>query len=237
MSKKKPMISERNALRIALAIALGITLHNYLSSPSEHTLRGKVVKLSSPRGSCSGEQIRAPSGVDYILTAAHCRVLEVDGQIHVKTEDGRELERRVISEDPNADLMLLEGVPGLQGLDIAKSDSVADNIRTFTHGKGLSTYRTEGVIIEDRMLDIEVSMISSPEDAAKCASMPKYIAQEDACIMHTMGTMVTAMVVPGSSGGMAVNESGELIGVVSAGNDHFGILVPLSEIQAFIHSY
>lgn len=205
-------------------------------------IENRVVKLFSAAGSCTGEQVRAPSGVDYILTAAHCLVLQDDkGYIAVKTEDGKILKRRVIAEDAFSDLLLLEGLPGLRGLDIAFKSSFKQSVRSFTHGRGYDTYETEGVLIQSFHINIQM-------DPDKCLTgMPKYKTieasnpwtgeKDNLCSMYVLETATTALIVPGSSGGPIVNSLGDLVGVVSAGDSTFGYLVTLDDIHSFINNY
>lgn len=208
----------------------------------EQWLRQRSVKLVSDHGSCSGEQVRATSGVDYILSAGHCSVLKDEaGNIKVITESGKELSRRVIAEDPNSDLLLIEGLPGLKGLPLAKSVTVSQHIRTFTHGGGLDTYKTEGELIQDQKVKILISPIFSEDDREACAKLPKYRIADlgfvQACALDVMETVSTASIIPGSSGGMVVDDSGELVGVVSASDGKMGYFVRLSDIRTFVNSY
>lgn len=213
--------------------------------PSEAYLKSRVVKLQSIRGSCSGEQVRAPSGVDYILTASHCKVLEVDGSIDTVTEDGRVLSRRIIAEDPNSDLMLLEGLPNLQGIDMASASFPGEHIKTYTHGRGLDTYKTEGFIIQRRKIQIDLFIIDHDEKNEEDCKMPKHRIYEgggffgvfEICSMVVEEEFITAMVVPGSSGGLVVDNGGYLVGIVSAGSGEFGLIVPLKEIRSFLNNY
>jgi hypothetical protein len=214
------------------------------AGPSEKSIRGKAVKLSSARGSCSGEQVRAPSGVDYILTAGHCRVLDDGtGSITAQSEKGDILKRKIIAEDPNSDLLLLEGLPGVKGLPIASSVTIGEHFRTFTHGKGLDTYKTGGEYIQDSQVDILAGMIHDQESYDKCISGgSKYRAIQlsdslGACLLSVKEMTSTAMVVPGSSGGMVVDDSGALCGVVSAADGSFGYFILLSDIQKFMSGY
>src|SRR5882724_5880489 len=72
---------------------------------SEEWVIQRSVMLFGASGQCSGEQMRAPSGIDYILSAGHCHdIADESGNIWVKTEKGRILSRRVIAEDPLSDL-------------------------------------------------------------------------------------------------------------------------------------
>lgn len=208
-------------------------------SPTEHSLRSRVIKLTGDAGLCSGEQIHAPSGQDYILTASHCKPLAKDGSILATTEDGRSLLRRVIAEDPASDLLLLEGVPHMRGLDIAKYANKQEHIRTFTHGHRFATYKTEGHFIDYATVGFQV------EDSACESGMPKYEKRKysmfgiemEVCVLSETMLATDALIVPGSSGGMVINDSGDLVGVVSAGGDGFGYLIPPSAINAFVRNY
>lgn len=234
-------LSKRSKICAGMLIA-ALALNAMFSSPSDHSLRSRVMKLTNDYGLCSGEQVRAPSGVDYVLTAAHCKPLaDASGSIKVTTEDGRELMRKIIAEDPMSDLLLLEGVPGIRGLDIASYDLPREHVRTFTHGNRFDTYKTEGVLIQDQRIMVMLSIILTEDEAAAC-NMPKNFIVDigwgaRACLLTGLETATTAMIVPGSSGGPIVNDSGELLGVVSAGDGHFGYLVRLYDIKAFMHNY
>lgn len=211
-----------------------------LKSKSENHLRSRVVRLVSERGSCSGEQIKAPSGEDYILTAAHCAVLAKDGSIETITEDGKHLLRKVIAKDGYSDLMLLEGVPNMEGIPVADDYDLHEHVRTFTHGRGFATYKTEGELIQIVRVRIPIFI----EDIEKCDTH-KYeviasfndFALSLTCMLSVDEIATNAMTVPGSSGGLVVNDDNELVGVVSEGDGVFGYLVRLSDIQKFLEAY
>lgn len=236
------------ALRlISIAIVAAITslILNSCGSPSDAYLKSRVVKLVSDKGSCSGEQIRAPSGVDYILTAGHCNVLEqADHTITAITEDGRQLRRRVVAEDMNSDLLLLEGIPHMRGLDIASTAQGDQHVRTFTHGAGFSTYKTDGQLIEEKHVQILESFANSGEELGECVGkkhtivdVPTIFGDVKACLLELDEMASTAFIVPGSSGGLVVNDSGDLVGVVSAGGGGFGYFALLRDIHSFLRNY
>lgn len=207
-------------------------------------IRNRVVKLRSGQGSCSGEQIRAPSGRDYILSAGHCRVLEdKDGNIEVVLENKKSLMRRVIAEDRFSDLLLIEGVPNLSGLDVASSWHPNQEVITYTHGNGYDTYTTRGSLIQLEHILVYAGEIRSAEDSEHCQSMPKFKEIEgwlgNVCVLDVTEVVTTASIVPGSSGGAVLDENGDLLGVVSAGANGsiFGYLVPLHDIKRFISGY
>lgn len=225
-----------------LAIAISAIMWA-MSAPSDYWLKHRAVKIQNGHGSCSGEQVRAPSGIDYILTAAHCRALMgEDSQFEVKTESGKILKRRMVNEDTKSDLLILEGLPGVRGLDIADYAPAGSTIRTFTHGGGMDTYKTEGDLVQYEKIEIPLQMNETEKQQQYCDSMPKYYTFEPLpgfriCILSVIETATTAWIIPGSSGGMAVDASGQLVGVVSAYSGRFGYLVPLKMIQEFLSNY
>lgn len=224
---------------VALATAL---VKGYLPYKTEAYIKNRVVRIASATNSCSGEQVRGASGEDYILTAAHCFGITQDPTFYVTTEDGRVLKRKVIAEDIKSDLLLLEGVPGLRGLDTANYYYRNMPVRSFTHGDRLDTYKTEGVLIQHRDIMVLIGMVETEEQATRCQSKPGVYEILDlgffiGCIAHYNETATTALIVPGSSGGPVVNDMGSLVGVVSAGGDNFGYLVNLDDIQRFLSAY
>jgi len=233
----KEVIKENKIKTLAILVITVLLLN----IKTDKWIQNRTVQLTNGRGSCSGEQITAPSGHTYILTAAHCLELkdEHDSML-VTLEDGKQLRRKVIAEDPKSDLLLLEGVPNLSGLKIASSIKRQEHVNTFTHGFAFKTYKTEGQIIDQRMSTVQVNPILCESNMPKYKSIkvPSFFGIEmEICAMATIDSVTTAMIVPGSSGGMVVNDSGELVGVVSAGDGVFGYLVTLEDIREFIKGY
>jgi hypothetical protein len=218
-----------------------IIIISYALSPSDRYLKNRVVKLLGDHGQCTGEQVKAPSGKMYILTAGHCKGLQEAGFILAVDEAGKTYKVKVIDEDPNADLLLLEGIPGLSGLSVARNILRSEHVRTYTHGGGMDTYRTDGDVIGTYEQDGMLAPILTEEQRLECILFPKnkvyHYQYGTACILHTPFTVTTAMIIPGSSGGPVVNVFGQLIGVVSATDGHMSSLVTLSDIHTFLAKF
>lgn len=197
-----------------------------------------AVELISKSGTCSGEQIQAPSGISYILSAAHCINIAKDGVFDIIKEDGTHIQRRLIAEDSKSDLILIEGLPGMTGLKIALNVSISDHVTTYTHGRGLPTYKTEGHLLGFERIQVPIFSIKSQEDLDKCNSMSKYKPYDvmfgAACVLEADELVTDALIVPGSSGGMILNDSGELVGVASATGGGLSYMVMLADIRAFV---
>lgn len=204
--------------------------------------RSKIVKIVGDMGMCSGEQVEAPSGVSYIVTAGHCKGLMGPDGFEITTEDGRHLKRRMIAESTTSDLILLEGVPGMKGFPIAKDSYPGQKIHTLSHGGNMNTYETKGELIQFDIISAPLYAVDTPAKEAECSAMRKtHVASDDfggKVCMLTVGEIIsTAMVVPGSSGGAVLNDNNELVGVVSAGRGEFSAFVTLYDIGMFLNNY
>lgn len=245
-SKSKSILNKiiYSSLMVFLAASLCVGHESKMHRSDAYSMQYTVKITNANRGQCSGEQIKAPSGQTYILSAGHCRDIAINDNYTITTEDGRTLQRKFVAEDPESDLVLIEGIPNMGGLDIAKSSYKRQHVRTFTHGHGLDTYKTEGQLIAEKEVNIGVGYILTEDDLKKC-SAPKFRVAEvpfgpfvmQVCVMSVTEHVTQAMVVPGSSGGMVVNDTGELVGVVSATDGSFGFLVQLKDIRHFLSGY
>lgn len=237
---KKEYTRKSKILMISAALAILAGGSWAMKQGSDSSAKSRSIKLISQAGACSGVQVRAPSGQSYIMTASHCKILaDANRDIEAVTESGSHIKRHIIVEDPKSDLLLLEGIPGMKGLEIADRIWAGEHVRTFTHGGGLDTYKTEGVLIQQKNVQIPMA------DEKEC-SMPKYKSIEldfgilgafKLCVMDVAEIATTTQTVPGSSGGMVVDDSNRLAGIVSAGDGHFGFLVRRLDIKDFIKAY
>lgn len=217
--------------------------NDHKTSLSEQTLRDHSVQLRGNQYSCSAVQIKAPSGKEYLLSAGHCKDLSMKGYVMTISEDNKIGRSKIIAEDPDSDLLLLEPIDDLKGMAIAKKTYRSEHVRTFTHGRGLKTYKTEGELVERRMISIYLydypqgGDCSLPKESVVDNTTP--FSSSKACIMTINGMYMTAAVEPGSSGGMVVNDDGELVGIVSAKETDsiFGFVIDIPEINEFLSNY
>lgn len=219
----------------------------YKTHRSETYIRNSVVKLSSDEAMCSGERVRTPSGNTYILSAAHCAHIADDkGKIKVTLENGHSYFRKIIAEDKTSDLLLIQDIKNdNNALDIAARIYHGEPVRTFTHGHDYATYKTEGELVEITYVQIPIRSMEELEPDSTCTVAPKYkvasiqtpFGELKACVMGLNEVVTTAFITQGSSGGPVVNSYGELVGVVSAGNGQFGLLVSIKDINHFLKHY
>jgi S1-C subfamily serine protease len=233
---KKMMMKKLLNKKVSIAFAVALVMSSLLFSCNSINPRRSVVKLIGNGHKCSGEQVVVSSGHQYILTAGHCIVLANNlNTITVHTEDGRIIERSIIADDPNSDLLLLEGVPNLPALELANSDYPTEHVRTFTHGAGFETYKTEGELIEKHVIQIQMNLGVCVKD------LPKYKntigALFPTCVFEAEFYITNARATHGSSGGLVVNDNNKLVGVISAGNDDFTLIVPIDSIHKFLDNY
>jgi CBS domain-containing protein len=125
------------------------------------------------------------------------------------------------------------------GIEIADIVERTEKVHTMTRGRGHSSYRTDGEIVEefDHTL-IPFSMISNMEEFIECIKSPKNTVVPSLegmyCAIYTLQMRSTAMVVPGSSGGAVLNSDGQLVGIVSATDGIFSAFVRLTDIRLFL---
>lgn len=213
-------------LAFIVLLALGARIEKRRERASDEYIRNRVLKLINPKvGQCSAIEVRAPSGHVYTLSAAHCATLAENEYINAEAEDGAVKLIKVIRVDKEHDLMILEAFDK-KSINIAKTEKEYEKVHTLTHGAGKPTYRTDGYLLD--IEDVEVLDTHTPIEECQDLRVSMFGA---VCIKKEHVVYSTAQVVGGSSGGAVLNEAGELVGIVSCGDDHFSGFVLLSDIQ------
>lgn len=204
---------------------------------SDSYVRDRVVMLAGKEGTCSGIQVKAPSGKVYIVTAAHCDILLSNNKVVAIMEDNSKAVVQFVDIDRKNDLMVLTS-PNKKSVDMAEKTYMYQKVHTMTHGAGHRTYRTDGELLEEKDLDIPAFPIDSKEDERKCKRQHGKVMLAmglfPICVKTQHDAITTAKAVPGSSGGALLNESGELVGIVSNTDGMFTGVVPLRFIKEIL---
>jgi Trypsin-like peptidase domain len=195
---------------------------------SDRYVRDRVLMIYGRGILCSAIEIRAPSGKNYTMSAAHCYEMAVNEYVTAQAEDGSEHMIKVLQVDKDHDLMLLEAFDD-KFIDVAKDYHTHEHVHTLTHGHGQPTYRTDGELLKVENVRVAIP-IESDEDLAKCTNIIQS-ALEVSCELKLTVMMSTAAIIPGSSGGAVLDEAGHLVGIVSCGDGFFSGFIPLPDIQ------
>lgn len=209
---------------------------------SDTYARNRIVRLYSRTSECTGVEIRAPSGKRYTLTAAHCRsILSEKGNAWAQTEDGERYIVSYVLEDEKSDLMLLTAA-GPSAFTIATETSKHEHVHTMTHGDNMPAFRTDGELLEERLVDFPLFVVGDQTSLIAC-SMPKYQlgvmfspnGPIIICSFHMTQLYTTAMVLHGSSGGPLLDANNRVIGIVSTLQETgLSTFVTLKDIQKFL---
>jgi S1-C subfamily serine protease len=212
----------------------------HYAKTTDSYIRNRVIQLEGNQMACTGIEVKAPSGRNYILTAAHCRALaNENSEIDAITEHDKRAIVHIIEFDAQHDLMLLTAIDNLS-IEVAGKISAHQKIHTMTHGGRFPSYRTDGEMLEEREVRVRGEDILNEKDMAQCSGDFQYPSIDERglyCAMKLTMAVSTAYVIPGSSGGPALDSSGRLVGIVSCTYGQFSGLVPLHDIIQFLKSH
>lgn len=185
-----------------------------IDTSSDQYVRERTVMLLNEDGSCTGVQIKAPSGKVYVLTALHCAGPE-ETEMRIISEHGRdEGLAKIIDRADVHDLMLVESIDQ-NFVVVAEHAKTHDHIRSFGHAYMMPSIKSEG----------EIVMGSG--------------GVNDICLDDQREFVVTTLLLgQGDSGGPDVNDAGELVGLNHAIDARkvkvFGCISRLYNIKEFI---
>lgn len=280
MTKDKVHKVSKVALRtmveyaIALMVVVGVTIV-VLKAPEVHgkyirTHVGEKVYMirdNTRSGGGTGFAVKAPSGQNYILTNDHVCGVSKDGVTVLVTGDEGSMRRRIISHDENSDLCLIEGMPAVEGLDVAGSGpSLGDDVAVVGHPRLMPKHLSRGEITgaEDVTVGLGPISVFDPKTGKEEQVDPKYggilpeqcamaknsqiitdmdmmffVLKVKFCAVTVKNAYVTGIVIyPGNSGSPVVNFWGNVVGVVFASDStNWGRLVPIQDVKSFLRNY
>lgn len=226
---------------VAVLVILGLALeapvlHNkYIRSE----VGSQVIMLSNRAGNGGGTgfAVKAPSGEVYTLSNAH--VCRIEGGLYTQLENGRRIKMKILEVSDSSDLCLLNGLKGFDGLDLASSVSIGEELGLVGHPKLMPLTVSRGQLIGYASALVLVGLGPCGEDMAP----PTYSEQRTpfgvACIMDVNAGFTNVVALPGNSGSPVVNIFGNVVGVLFASDTdvYWGIMVPLKEVKSFLKPY
>jgi len=246
---KKPRNIFKKLLKIKLSVLAGIAavaliLGLALEAPVIHSsfirnyVGSQVVMLTNKAGNSGGTgfAVQAPSGDVYTLTNAH--VCRIEGGLYANVGN-RRLKLKILEISDVADLCLLDGIKGMRGLDLASSVGIGEEMGLVGHPKLMPLTLSRGELIGYAKALVMV-------EAGQCSEglePPSYITVETmfgfACILDVTAGFTNVIALPGNSGSPVVNIFGNVVGVLFAADSqaNWGIIVPLSQVKAFLKPY
>lgn len=229
------------AVLVVSGLALSITVYNALKSKPD--LRDASVKIVNRAMNSGGTGIILSSNKSEssILTNDHvCRLVKKAGGL-VLTADGGQYQATSIIESEVSDLCLLQVSDDL-GVDTEvspKAPKMYDVATVSGHPALMPNVLSSGHVSGRAIIQVMTGMrpctveeASNPSTMMICAffgGLPVVKSYES--------VLVTATIMPGSSGSGVYNKNKELSGVVFAGSTEFGYawMVPYEQVLNFLN--
>lgn len=189
----------------------------------------------------TGFVVKAPSGQTYIVSNAHvCGVSERD---HMLAErNGRMIRTPILEISSETDLCLLVAPPGYDGLEVADSAYILQQVYAVGHPRLGPVTISAGWIRSRETVAISycrsyrgnrTNFYPSPMSR----NLEEILAEME-CIKEVDSYVTNAAVQPGSSGSAMLSDEGKVVGVAFAG-DPYGtsLMVPLDRFKRFLQPY
>lgn len=211
-------------------------LHNdYIRS----SVGSQTVMIKSGRSGGTGFFVKTAKGQTYVLTNRHICELAIDERLTVHVQgEARPYSLRVIERSNSADLCLVEAPKHVGGgLVVADSLDLGQIVRIVGHPKLMPLTQSKGEYVGEEVIDLLFSNGPCPEET------DQFHTEEDwggpVCIMSVGAGLTNALALGGNSGSPTVNDLGQVVGVLFAGNpsDNWGLIVRLSDIKEFLKIY
>lgn len=231
------------------------TLHESFLRYSVGQVVIKIVRDNKAVSGGTGLHVKTPSGATYILTNKHVATLnggKVGDTVLVVSPDGkRQMLRRIIDISDEADLALVEGMPGMKGVSLAGSYEIGQQIAIVGHPLLNALTISRGQIISKKEIELLDGTNVAKEECESRSKKHKHLELDDSnpakaflgidnvCLIVYLSVETNAFTYPGNSGSGVVNFYGHLVGLIFAGNSrsNWGYFVALEDVTNFLSVY
>jgi S1-C subfamily serine protease len=230
----------KTAIGLCVIGALGLLTHKLLADKSEITNSTVMITSMNERGGGSGSVISSEEGKSTVLTNGHVCEVAVNGGL-VKTNTGQKHTIVEFRKSKVHDLCLITVSAKLPGkVTLASESPQMYELATVSgHPALLPNVVTQGHFSGNKIIDVFLGMRECTEKEMKdenlgfvCfffGGLPQIRTYE--------AVLVTATIMPGSSGSAIYNSSKELSAVVFAGSGEIGyaFAVPYEYVRNFLN--
>jgi len=242
----KQKIKKSVIIGSALAGLFVLGAYGVLKGPEWHGeyIRNKVgsqvVMLTNKEGNHGGTgfALQMPSGEVLTLTNAHVCGLEEDGQIYARS-GRKKLPMTVFEKSDKADLCLLNGIPNMDGLKLANSVRIGQELAVVGHPALMPLALSRGNLLGYEKIIVLVSMEPCEKEGGMYKNEMTMIGP--VCTEQFDAGLTTIVVLGGNSGSPVVDFFGNVTGVLFASpgpeGANWGIIVPLAAVKDFIKEY
>jgi S1-C subfamily serine protease len=204
----------------------------------------RVVAMHSEKSGGTGFAVQGKSGTNYIMTNRHVCGVQQNGVIRVKVGKEKPVLRKVVYEDDGHDLCLIEGIDELSPISIGEDQVPGEFLYAVGHPGLRDLTVSKGEYIGRDSIELIQDVETREQCTGKIEQAPVmytwFTGKDFICIKSFESLATTAVIYGGNSGSPAVNEYGNLIGVVFAGNreqDHDNYIVPLSYVKKVLSKF
>lgn len=212
-----------------------------LKAPQMHSdyMRQKVgstvsmLMATGVNGGGTGFQVITPSGKQLTLTNRH--VCNIPFKPLNTKINGVKRNLKILKVSKVSDLCVLEGIPELPALRLAKEVKIGEGIAALGHPQLLPLALTRGELMGYMRVGITEDMVPHPSLCPKgTQAVQTFFAI--ACLRFHLSGVTNVTILPGSSGSPMVNFWGNIVGVVFAGDNssNWGLIVPLNQVREFL---
>lgn len=255
---------------LGLLLALGIMFYmpfvtGWVDRVFIYDYKGSsVVYLTGERSGGTGSVVQNHRRQKYTLTNAHiCRLQDKDGYLNYEKNNGDKGKIKVIEVSNTHDLCVLEAVPGLRPLSIAKSLEKHEKVwlighpalRPLTLENGYFVQYTDIDVMtqcnEEQLKKAKDELDKEMQELNKQCKQPtidcvmklfnlisiQMRLQQGYCVIEYSAGYINAISYGGNSGSPVLNKWGNIIGVLFAGSgtqNTASYIVPIHFVRKFI---